>query len=320
MAKTDAGQWRVVMIVAVEMALGWMEPLLAARGHRVVGLLTAPGPRARRTDDYLQIAQLARPGLDVIVSNYPGRWAPMIKPLRPDLIVCMGSNWKIPQDVLAIPRLGVINLHDGLLPKYRGRNATGWALRNGDEMGVTWHYMAADFDTGPVLAQRTVTLTDEDSSFLEIYHRWFALAEEAFLEALDKVEAGEPGDAQDESLATYAQGAFEPEWRYLDWNMPARDVFVQVRSWYGARDVPIGAIAEIDGEPAVIIATRPTGQQTTTAPPGTVLDRRDDGSLLIQCGDGPLEVLTWRGKLENDELTLSSTAPIRAGNATRAND
>ncbi|CAN5512524.1 hypothetical protein BH24CHL1_BH24CHL1_02240 [soil metagenome] len=285
---------RVVVFTAVGDAVPNVEPLLTAKGHRLVGLVGAPGPRSRRTDDYLALGQYARPGLDVIISNYPNRWADMIRPIRPDLIVCFGFNWKIPADVLQIPRLGTINLHDGLLPKYRGRCATGWALRNEDEYGLTFHYMGTEFDTGPILSQRRVSYTDDDYSFPNIWSRFAAAAEEAFLEALDRVAAGDPGTVQDETLATTAPGAFEPEWRFLDWTKPARDTFIQVRSWYGARGVPLGALAQIDGRQVLITATRLIGQQSNDAAPGTVLERRDDGSLLVQCGDGPLEILIWQ--------------------------
>ncbi|CAN5228127.1 hypothetical protein BH23CHL1_BH23CHL1_04350 [soil metagenome] len=271
-----------------------VELLLAAKGHRLVGLVGAPGPRSRRTDDYLTLGQYARPGLNVIVSNYPNRWATMIRPLRPDLIVCFGFNWKIPASVLEVTRLGTINGHDGLLPKYRGRCATGWALRNGDKYGFTFHYMGSDFDTGPILSQRRISVSDDDYSFLDIWPRLEAAIQETFLEALDRVAVGDPGIVQDETLATTAPGAVEPEWRFLDWNKPARDTFIQVRSWYGARGVPHGTLAQIDGRQVLITATRLIGQQSNDAAPGTVLERRDVGSLLVQCDDGPLEILIWR--------------------------
>lgn len=285
---------RVVAFTAAKDAIPLIEPLLTAKGHRLVGLVGAPGPRTRRTDDYLALGQYARPGVDVIISNHPGRWADMIRPLRPDLVMCLGFNWKFPVDLLQVPRLGVINLHDGLLPRYRGRCAFGWALRNEDDCGFTVHYMASEFDSGPILAQRIVNVTDDDHSILDIFPRVNTAISETFAEALDRVAADDPGMPQDEALASYAPGAFEPEWRYVDWTKPARDTFVKVRSWYGVRGVPLGALGEIEGQQALITATRLTGQQSNDAAPGTVLDRRDDGSLLIQCGDGPLEILTWQ--------------------------
>src|SRR5690349_1990854 len=131
MARTGTG-WRVVMFSVIPGVPPLLEPVLRDCGHRLVGLVTAPGPRTRRDDGYRGVAQLARPDLDVIVSNHPDRWAAMIAPLRPDLIFVGGFNWIIPADVLAVPRLGAINSHDSLLPRHRGLNATGWALRDGD--------------------------------------------------------------------------------------------------------------------------------------------------------------------------------------------
>lgn len=263
------------------------------RGHRVIGALTAPGPRTRRTDGFLGVAQHARPGFDVIVSNYPNRWADMVRPLKPDLIFCASFNWKIPGEVLDVPRLGAINGHDALLPKYRGRNATGWALRNDEpEYGVTFHRMTPEFDDGPILSQRRVPIADHDD-IEAIRERFFASAEAAFHDAMERIEINDPGTPQDETQATNAGGAFEPEWRYIDWNRPARDIFIQVRSWYGARDVPLGAFGAIDGRNALITKTRLPVQQITGALPGTVLERRQDDSLLIQCGDGPLEIVAW---------------------------
>lgn len=286
--------WRVLLFSAAPSTIPVVEEWLATRGHKLVGIVGAPGPRGRRTADYLGVAAHARPGVDAIVSNYPNRWAEMIRPIRPDLIICIGFNWKIPEEVLQIPPLGTLNGHDALLPKYRGRNATGWALRNDDpEHGVTIHYMEPEFDTGPILAQRRVAITDDDHSMATIAPRFYEASRSAFLEALDKVAAGDPGTPQDESRATQTGGAFEPEWRDIDWADSARHNFVKVRSWYGERDVPLGAFGEIDGQKRLITATKLTYQQANSAPPGTVLERRHDGSLLVQCGDGPLEILEW---------------------------
>jgi methionyl-tRNA formyltransferase len=290
----EPGGWRVVLFTATAFAVPVMQERLRSRGHRLVGVVAAPGPRSRRTDDYLEVAQQARPGLDVIISNYPDRWADMIRPLRPDLLWCLGFNWKIPEAVLDVPRLGTVNFHDALLPKYRGRNAIGWALRNDEpECGITLHFMSPAFDSGPILAQRSFSITDDDYSFASIFPRFVAAGTEASIEALNRIAAGDPGDPQDESQATYAGGAFEPEWREIDWSDTARQTFVKVRSWYGARDVPRGAFGDIDGRRCLITATKLTYQQSNDQVPGTVLDRRDDGTLLIQCGDGPLEILEW---------------------------
>jgi methionyl-tRNA formyltransferase len=263
-------------------------------GHRVVGVVTSPGPKRRRSPTYLEVVAAVSPGVDVIVSNHPERWAAMLAPLRPDLIISAGFPWRIPADVLALPRLGAINFHDALLPRHRGPNATGWAFRLDDtETGLTIHRLTSEFDTGPVLTQARVPITDDDN-LSTLMAQLVGHAPGLLRQALQRVARGDPGDAQDESQATEA-GLFEDAWRVIDWGQPARTIHNQVRSWVGFRDIPAGALGEIDGETLQITKTRLTPDGSTKqepAPPGTVL-RRDDERLVVQCGDGPIEILAW---------------------------
>ena len=282
---------RVVLFTVAPFAIPAIEGMLKQKGHRLVGVVSAAGPRARRTDDYLEVGKYARPGLDVIISNYPNRWAAMIRPLKPDLILCVGFNWAIPAEVLQVPPLGAVNLHDALLPRYRGRNATGWALRNDEpEFGLTAHYMTPEVDDGPILSQVRIPITDEDLNIETIMPHFLAAISEALLEALDRIVAGDPGQPQDESQVTHAGGAFEPEWRVIDWSRPARQVFLQVRSWYGARDVPLGAFGEIEGRRMLITKTKLVDDPNSGLAPGSVI-RSDPDGILIQCGDRPLLVV-----------------------------
>jgi methionyl-tRNA formyltransferase len=282
--------WRVVIFSVLDFVIPSFEQVLAERGHRLLALFTAPGPRTRRTDDYQRVADFARPDLDVVVSNQPRRWAALLRAYRPDLLVCVGYNWKLPQDVLDVPRLGAINFHAALLPKYRGPNSFGWALRNADPVvGWTSHYMSAEFDDGPVLARRSMPLTDNDDVDT-LFDPYIALAPLALADALEKVAAGDPGTAQGEGLASEAP-RFEPEWMYIDWNDSARDIHLKVRSWWGNRGETRGALGEVDGLLTRVVKTQLV-QQDGHAPaaPGTVLERNGE-TLLIQCGDGPLRIL-----------------------------
>jgi methionyl-tRNA formyltransferase len=268
--------------------------VLRSRGHRVVGVVTSPGPKRCRSSSYLDVVAAVSPGVDVIVSNHPERWAAMLASLRPDLIVSGGFPWRIPSEVLALPRLGAINMHPALLPRYRGPAAVEWALRNGDaELGFTIHRVAPEFDTGPILAQARIPIADEDD-FDSLLSKFGPLLPGLLGQALERVARGDPGEPQDEAEATYA-GLFDDEWRIIDWRQPARTIHNQVRSWIGLRDIPLGALDEIDGETLQITKTRlvpdgPTKQES--APPGTVL-RRDSERLVVQCGDGLIEILSW---------------------------
>jgi methionyl-tRNA formyltransferase len=287
--------WRIVVFTNMPggMIYSLVNEVVRPLGHRVVGVVTSPGPKRRRSPTYLEVVAAVSPGVDVIVSNHPERWAAMLAPLRPDLIISGGFPWRIPADVLALPRLGAINFHDALLPRHRGPNATGWAFRLGDtETGLTIHRITSEFDTGSVLAQVRVPITDDSLSTLMA--KIVDQAPGLLRQALERVARGDPGDAQDESLATEA-GLFEDGWRIIDWSQPARVIHNQVRSWVGLRDIPLGALGEIDGETVQITRTRLVANEAAThgsAPPGTVL-RRDGESLVVQSGDGPIEILAW---------------------------
>ncbi len=271
-----------------------VDAVLRPLGHRVAGVLTSPGPKRRRSASYLGVVAAVPPGIDVIVSNHPDRWAAMLAPLRPDLIICGGMPWRIPPEVLALPRLGAINLHPALLPKYRGPAAIEWAFRNGDrETGFTIHRISPEFDTGAILAQARIPIDDGDD-IDSLVAKFGPVLPGLLGQALDRVAAGDPGDPQDETGASYA-GLFEDVWRRIDWTTPARTVHAQVRSWTGTRDIPKGAWGEVDGEPLLITRTRLLPTSATVpgdVPPGTALCR-DGERVVVQCGDGPIEVVVW---------------------------
>jgi methionyl-tRNA formyltransferase len=261
----------------------------AARGHRVVGLLTSP----RRDPQYAKVVSDAAPDVDVIVSQHPKRWASMLAPLRPDLLVSAIFPHRLPADVLALPRLGAVNFHPTLLPAYRGTDTPFWLLRNGErQWGITLHRMSAEFDTGPILAQEAFEISDDDT-LTTLFPRLGALLQPLLDVGLARIAAGDPGDPQDESRASY-YGAIPDldAWRRLDWSLPAREAHNIVRScdglWGGS-----GAHAMLDGAPVTILRTRlvPADEAPPThAAPGAVLSRDADG-LLVQCGDGPLRVV-----------------------------
>ncbi len=275
--------------VVYSLAASVLEPL----GHRVVGVVTTPGPPSRRNTAYLDVVAAVPPPIDVIVTSHPSRLAAMIAPLRPDLIITGGFPWRIPNEVIELPRLGTINMHPAPLPKYRGPYSVEWAFRNGDsEFGITVHRMAGEFDTGPILAQGVLPLSDDDT-LNELMQSIGTLIPGLLTQAIERVLRGEPGEKQDERFASYA-GPFEPEWRSIDWTRPARTVHNQIRSWTGNRGMPAGAIGEVDGERLTFFRSRvpPPTEPPLTHPAGTLL-HRDADRIRVQCGDGPLDLLAW---------------------------
>lgn len=290
----EADGWRVVVVTNIPGGAVYtlVDAVVRPLGHRVVGVVTSPGPPRRRSDSYLGVVAAVPPGVDVLVSNHPSRWAAMLAPLRPDLIVCGGMPWRLPPDLIALPRLGTVNMHPALLPRHRGPASVEWAFRNGDpELGITVHRMDAGFDTGAILAQGSVPIDDGDDVGSLVAKLMPAMSG-LLGQALERVARGDPGEPQDEARASEA-GLFEEGWRTIDWGRPARGIHNQVRSWTGVRDIAHGALGEVDGGLLLVTKTRLLpGEAAGDRPPGTVL-RRDGGRLVVQCGDGPIELVAW---------------------------
>lgn len=261
------------------------QQVIRKQGHRLVAVVTSASPRTRRTDRYQGIVAQAPLAADVIVSNHPQRWAGMLAPYRPDLMLILGWSWKMPPELIALPRVGMINWHGALLPRYRGRGdcALQWMLRNDEPSGgVTYHWVDDDWDTGPILAQQAFPIMDDDdvtSIVASVVRTGIVLLPTA----LERATRGEPGTPQ--PAGGFYVGPFEPEWGTIDWNAPARTIHNQVHSWLGR-----GAPAMVDGVPTTIPKTRLVTGPHREARPGSVLARAD-GIFTIQCGNGPLAVL-----------------------------
>jgi methionyl-tRNA formyltransferase len=239
---------RVVLISQIQPAVEAYVAGLRSMGHEPVGLLCVRST-SRYGFDLGAHVTAAPPAVDVVMPASRERIAPLLRVLEPDLALCAGFPWKLPVEALEVPRLGVINFHPALLPRYRGPIPVGWAIRNGDrEIGVTFHRMSADLDTGPILAPATLPLGDE-WSWDELGPRIGGVVQQILPVALERAERGDPGDLQDESAGEYLS-FFEPEYTMIDWSRPAAEIERQVRAWrFGsAGGGEQGALTELDGE------------------------------------------------------------------------
>ncbi|HET9533598.1 MAG TPA: methionyl-tRNA formyltransferase [Blastocatellia bacterium] len=137
----------------------------------------------------------------------------------------------LPQWLLDIPRLGCINVHASILPKYRGAAPINWAIANGErETGITIMQMDAGMDTGPVLDIRRVEIGSGETA-PELSERLSRIGAEALCETLPRIERGEIQPiAQDDSQATYAP-MLKREAGLIDWSMTAREIANRVRAF-----------------------------------------------------------------------------------------
>jgi methionyl-tRNA formyltransferase len=266
---------RIVLVTEVAVVSERMTALLRELGHEPVALLCTREDAERRGGMFESLVRDAPEGLDVVIPASRAAIAPLLRVYEPDIFLCNGFPWKIPPDALAVPRLGAVNGHPSLLPRYRGSSPIAWAVRNGEtEIGWTLHYMDAELDTGPILAQAPIPLADEHG-WEELAPKLAAAVRELLPKALARVEAGDPGDPQREGDAEYLP-MFEDEYVWIDWSRPADEIYRQVRAWCFApgREGGRGALTELDGETVRVLRTSLEPAEGRELPCG-------DGSIWI---------------------------------------
>ena len=174
-------------------------------------------------ENYLPVYQPANP-------NDPAFVAAM-QALQPDWLFSCYYRHMLKQPVLDLPRLGALNLHGSLLPRYRGRCPVNWVLVHGEtETGVTLHYMEAKADQGDIVAQQAHSHHPEDTAFT-LFAKMTAAAGHSFSGNLP-APAERPGPArlpQDHAQASYFGGR-RPEDGKIDWRQPATAIYNLMRA------------------------------------------------------------------------------------------
>ncbi|WP_350447359.1 methionyl-tRNA formyltransferase [Pseudomonas solani] len=205
-----------------------------------------------------------------------------LKALGADLMVVVAYGLILPQVVLDTPRLGCINSHASLLPRWRGAAPIQRAVQAGDaESGVTVMQMEAGLDTGPMLLKVVTPITADDTGG-SLHDRLAALGPQAVVQAIGQLAAGTlVGEVQDDALATYAHKLNKDEAR-IDWSRPADELERLVRAF---NPWPI-CHSTLGGEPLKVLAAQ-LGEGQGQA--GQILAASKDG-LTVACGSGALRL------------------------------
>ena len=211
----------------------------------------------------------------------PAVWAKLTA-TAPDLLVVAAYGLILPPAVLAIPRLGCVNIHASLLPRWRGAAPIQRALLAGDdETGICLMRMEAGLDTGPVLARAACPIP-RGTTGGELHDRLAALGADTLRAALPDLLAGRLiAEAQNDALATYAPKLDKAE-ADLDWTRPALELERRVLAF---NPYPI-ARTWLDGQPLRVWRAR-AERESVTAAPGTVL-REDSAGIVVAAGSGVL--------------------------------
>ncbi len=274
---------RVVYFGTPAFAVPALRALLASP-HQVVALVSQPDRPSGRGQHVgptptKQIALEANVPILQPLKLRDEAFGSTISSLNADLGVVAAYGRILPDALLKIPRLGMINVHGSLLPRYRGAAPVHRAVIAGEEMtGITIMRVVAQLDAGPMLATATRSIGPDETS-VEIEQALAEISAGTLVDVVDRLAEGPVMETpQDDALATYAPKLEKTE-SSIDWALPARDIHNRVR---GLQPWPM-ASTTIHGTRFVIHRTRLT-DQVNDAAAGTVVEAGGD-VLSVVAGD-----------------------------------
>ena len=249
---------RIVFCGTPLFAVPTLKQLLAEPDFEIAGVVTQPDrPRGRGQEVSFSPVKETALAASVPVHQPEKIRAPevqeLLRTLAPDVIVIIAYGQIIPGRLLPIPKLGWINLHASLLPKYRGAAPINWAIVNGEtRTGVTSMRIDAGMDTGEMLLQREMEIGPRETA-PELAARMSELGAPLMTETLRGLGAGTlAARAQAHELASSAPMLKKEDGR-IDWSRSAQDIYNRIRGfapWPGAYTAFRGQTCHIWGEPA----------------------------------------------------------------------
>ena len=278
---TPGAPWRVVVVSQLPFVAKPYVDFCRALGHEPVAHICVRtqerlAESQENRDFALRMLMEGPADVDLIYPAGKESLAPILRRYEADLLLCTAFPWLIPAEALAVPRVGCVNGHPSLLPRYRGPIPIAWALRNGEtEIGLTYHFMDAEYDTGNILAQQAVPL-DPDDNFETLEPKLQAAAAALLPVVFERLARGDKGEPQGEGEYL---SVFEEEYVYVDAaRSTAQEVHTQVHVWPLGAGAPglRGPILERDGDSRRLLRTSLT---------------EVEGAERLDCADGPLWIV-----------------------------
>ena len=280
---------RILFLGTPDFAVEALERIIDTK-HEVVGVVTQPDRRRNRGEvSFCPVKQCAVDH-NIKVFQYESirkEGAEDIRQINPDIMITCAFGQIISQEILDIPKYGVINIHASLLPKYRGSSPIQWCLINGEtKTGVTIMRTALAVDSGDILLQKEIDILPQENAG-ELFDRLAVLGGQAIVEALELIESGKAVyTPQDEKLATHYP-MIKKEDGLTDFSQSAKKVFDKMR---GFTPWP-SAFTYLDGKLFKILKCLPVEDNS-------LFDGLKVGEVFVQerkafvkCGEGAVQLL-----------------------------
>ncbi len=275
---------RIVFMGTPDFAAASLEKLIADN-FDVVAVFTQPDkPKGRGMEmSFSPVKELA------LAHNLPvyqpakmrdGEAYNIIKSLEPDILVVVAYGKILPDDILAIPKFGAVNVHGSLLPKYRGAAPIQWAVLNGDKItGVSTMYLASEMDTGDVIYTDSTEIGEYETSG-ELFDRLMIMGANLLAKTLVDIDAGvAPRTPQDHGQASYVS-QLDKSICPIEWDKSPREVLKHI---YGLQPWPV-ATMELENKVYRVFAADYT-ESKTHKNPGEIVSAGNDG-LEVACANG----------------------------------
>jgi methionyl-tRNA formyltransferase len=283
---------RVVFMGSASLSRTSLEALLKAPGLTVVAAVTQPDKPRGRGNQVLptEVKQLAgQAGIPVLqpLKARDAGFVSQLQALAPDLIVVVAYGQILPQAILDLPRLGCLNVHTSLLPKYRGAAPIQRAILDGEtETGVTIMKIGIGLDTGDILTTRTTPILEDDDA-ARLHDRLAVMGAELLVETIPAHASGAIIPKPQPPEGTYA-AKLKKEEGHIDWTRPAREILNRIRAF---SPWP-GSFTRLDsgGGPMMLkIWKARLDSSSRSGQPGTIL-QADKAGIVVATGDGALVI------------------------------
>lgn len=264
---------------------------LLEEGFDIAGVFTQPDkPKGRGMEmSCSPVKQLAlQAGIPVFQPEKmrDGTALSILKQLQPDILVVVAYGRILPDEMLALPQYGAVNVHGSLLPRYRGAAPIQWAVLNGDRVtGVSTMYLAHDMDAGDIIYTSETEIGEFETSG-ELFDRLKDMGAELLVKTLRDIEAGTaPRTPQNHAEASYVK-MLDKSLCPIQWDRSPRAVVKQI---YGLQPWPV-ATMEIQGLICKVFAATYTDTKVSKAP-GSFVSATEKG-IEVACADGKTVCIT----------------------------
>ena len=300
---------RIIFMGTPELAAASLSALLREPAFQIIAVVTQPD-RPKGRDLKLQaspVKELALKANIPVLQPVKAReenFVAELCALQSELIAVAAFGQILPKSILDLPRLGCLNVHTSLLPKYRGASPIQSAILNGEiETGVTIMKMDVGLDTGDILAQRPTPITDEDNA-ATLHDRLAQLGAELLVQTISDYEAGKIQPRQQpHEFATHVAKIKKEDGR-IDWSQPARTIWNRIRAftpWPGAfTTLPAPPLLLKIWQAEVVLQRGAAGEILST----------DKNGIVIGCGVDALRVTS----LQREGGRRMSAPEFLAGN------